>query len=128
MAFRNEVPGLWDEAIKPAIEDAGYKAIRIDKIEHNRSISDEIIALIRGSRFVVADFTHQNQGVYFEAGFAYGLGRNVIWMCSESNKDELHFDTRQYAHIMYKDINDAKLKLKNRIEAIEGHGSYIHKG
>ena len=32
------------------------------------------MAEIRRSRFVVADYTGQVNGVYFEAGFALGLG------------------------------------------------------
>ena len=65
------------------IEDAGYEAVRIDEKEHTNKIDDEIIAEIRRSRFVVADFTQGKDGarggVYYEAGFAHGLGIEVIF-------------------------------------------------
>ena len=60
-------------------------------------------ARIKRSRFLVADVTGGRQGVYFEGGFAKGLGLPVIWTCSHGTDAELkkwmHFDTRQYNHI-----------------------------
>lgn len=64
--------------MEPAIKDAGYDAKRIDTVHHNNRIHDEVIAMLRRSKFVVADFTGQRGGVYFEAGFALGLGLQVI--------------------------------------------------
>ena len=85
--------------------------------EHNNDITDEIIAEIRKSRFLVADFTRQRGGVYFEAGFAKGLEIPVIFTCKEDEIDQVHFDTRQYNHILWKDPEDLYLKLKMRILA-----------
>ena len=66
---------------------------------------------------LVADFTGQRAGVYFEAGFALGLGLPVIWTCNEEDKDALHFDTRQFNHILWTCEADLFQKLKRRIEA-----------
>src|SRR5262249_1613975 len=115
---------VWTVAIEPGIIDAGYQPIRVDKYEHTQRIDDEIIAQIRRCRFLVADFTEQKRGVYFEAGFGLGLGRNVIWMCNETDKDKLHFDTRQFNHILYNDLEKAKRDLTNRIVALEGPGNF----
>jgi hypothetical protein len=65
MWFAPEMNGAYEQGIRPAIEDdAGYKSIRIDAVEHMGKIDDRIIAEIRESRFVVADFTGQRGGVY----------------------------------------------------------------
>jgi hypothetical protein len=122
MWFDASVHPAWLDAIKPAIEDAGYEAIRIDKKEHNNKIDDEIVAGIRGCKFLVADFTGQRGGVYFEAGFAQGLGKQVIWLCREDELDQVHFDTRQYSHIPWKpdDLPALRVALKNRVEATIG--------
>lgn len=125
MSFSAEQLQLWLKAIKPGIENAGYRPFRVDQDEHNRRIDDEIIAGIRRCRFLVADFTEQKRGVYFEAGMALGLGRNVIWMCNESEVGDLHFDTRQFNHILYTDLVEAKNALTNRIVALEGQGTYV---
>lgn len=115
MWFADNMHPIWSDAIKPAIEQAGYTAIRVDKQDFNHKIDDEIIAQIRRSRFVVCDFTGARPGVYFEAGFAMGLGIPVIWMCK--NGSELHFDTRQYNHIIWNSADDLKARLLNRIRA-----------
>jgi hypothetical protein len=122
MWFNEEVASLWTSVIEPATRLAGYESLRIDGKQHNGKIDDEIMASIRGSRFVVADFTGNRGGVYYEAGFAHGLGLPVIFMCREG--DELHFDIRQYNCIFWKPdgLEDAQARLKNRILATLGQG------
>lgn len=122
MWFDNQMDEIFEHAIFPAIVDSGYTPVRVDRIEHVNRIDDEIIAQIRRSRFMVADFTGQRAGVYFEAGFIGGLGRTVIWMCRKDDLRNLHFDTRQFNFIDYADANEARVRLYNRIVSIEGEG------
>jgi len=112
--------------VSEAIADAGYKPVRIDNVEHNNDINDEIIATIRQSRFVVADFTRQRGGVYFEAGYAKGLGLEVVWLYHEYNFKKVHFDTNHYSFILWKKntLDTLKEKLTNRIIATIGKGTY----
>jgi len=65
----------------------------------------------------VADFTGSRGGVYFEAGFALGLGIPVIWSCRKNDVKKVHFDTRQYNHIVWNDSSDLYRQLRDRIEA-----------
>jgi nucleoside 2-deoxyribosyltransferase len=83
-------------AMEAAIRNTGHDPLRIDRKEHNNKIDDEIVAAIRRCKFVVADFTGHRGGVYFEAGFAMGLGLPVIWLCQKDELEKIHFDTRQY--------------------------------
>jgi hypothetical protein len=76
MSFSPDRDAVWKEIIKPAILAAGYRPVRVDQYEHNRRIDDEIIAQIKRCRFLVADFTQQKQGVYFEAGPDLPIRRN----------------------------------------------------
>jgi hypothetical protein len=122
MWFNPSMNSLYDDAIKPAILKAGYDPLRIDRHEHVNRIDDEIIGQIRRSRFMVADFTGQRHGVYFEAGMMTGLGRTVIWLCDENELQGMHFDVRQFNFILYKSPGEAKESLYNRILAIEGEG------
>lgn len=105
------------EKIKEAVEHCGFEAYRVKNVQHNDDVTDLIIAGIKKSRFLIADFTEQREGVYFEAGFARGLGRTVIWTCKESDKNNIHFDTDHFAHIFWKDEEDLKRQLVARIEA-----------
>lgn len=137
MWFADEMDVSYRDAIKPAIEAAGFECKRIDTVEHNNKICDEVIAAIRKSRFVVADFTagickncascgehktcrekvRPRGGVYFEAGFAMGLGIPVIWAVREDQIDDIHFDTRQYNYIVYYNADELRERLGNRIAA-----------
>ena len=117
MSFADDLKDIYRNGIEPAIRDAGYYPVRIDFVEHNEYIPDKIIAEIRQSRIMVADFTGQKHGVYFEAGFAMGLNISVIWTCKAEEIGQLHFDTKQISHIVWKDPEDLREKLKNRILA-----------
>jgi len=126
MWFDKSMKDAYDMGIVPAIQEAGFKPVRIDQKEHINKIDDEIIAEIRRSRFIVADFTSNKAnprgGVYFEAGFAYGLNIPVIWTCQKEMIDDVHFDTRQFNHIVWTDADDLCIKLRNRIGAVIGDG------
>ena len=125
MWFDASVQPLWDVAIEPAIRDAGYASLRIDGKEHNNKIDDEILSSIRNAKFVVADFTGQRGGVYFEAGFAAGQGIPVIWLARKDEVANLHFDTRQYNHIDWEpsNLSLARKRIADRIIATIGIGS-----
>jgi hypothetical protein len=61
----------------------------------------EAIAEIRRSRFVVADYTGHRGGVYFEAGFALGLGLIVIPTCRADEVPKLHFDIKHLNTLLW---------------------------
>ena len=126
MWFDDGMDDAYSNGIEPAIRDAGYRPVRIDRKPDVNKIDDEIIAGIRRSRFLVADFTHGKDGarggVYFEAGFAFGLNIPVIHTCREDAIDQIHFDTRQYHHTAWSRPDELRTKLKNRILALIGEG------
>ncbi|MBN1997122.1 hypothetical protein JW935_06190 [candidate division KSB1 bacterium] len=117
MWFDSTMKDFYEKGIKPAVEKAGYIAVRIDLKEFNDKICDELIAEIKRSKFLIADFSGLRSGVFFEAGFAKGLGREVIFTVREVDVEKLkeHFDTRQYNHIVYDSPEDLQKKLYNRI-------------
>ena len=155
MWFGAEMKDAFDNAIKPAIEyiepgetDPRFKAVKIDNVEHLNDINDEIIAQIRRSRFMVCDLTGYRGGVYFEAGFAYGLGLDVIYTCRKDwaraetlkdtngkqvkflfdgkgnkikvQKEGVHFDLTHRNRIEWDSdaLDEFKSKLENRIKAL----------
>jgi hypothetical protein len=119
MWFDSTMKEFYEKGIKPAVEKAGYIAVRIDLKEFNNKVCDELIAEIKRSKFLIADFSGLRSGVFFEAGFAKGLGREVIFTVREADVEKLkeHFDTRQYNHIVYDSPEDLRKKLYNRIGA-----------
>lgn len=124
MWFEPKMMPVWTDCIAPAIRSAGYRPERIDQHHHNNRIDDEIIAMIRKSKFVVADFTGGRGGVYFEAGYALGFGLPVVWTVRECELKDIHFDARQYSFIQweYDKLPEFHKALVDRIEATIGRG------
>jgi len=116
MSFADELL-LAREEIKRAIESSGYVPMLIDTKEHNNQIVPEILYEIQKSRFVVADFTNQRGGVYYEAGYAEGLKIPVIALCRDDDFKNVHFDLKQKNTITWAKEEEIHDKLVRRIVA-----------
>ena len=108
------------ESIKNAITDNGYIPVVIDEKEHNKQIVPEIFYEIQRSKFLIADLTGHRNGVYYEAGYAQGLGKEVILTCNEDDFKERHFDVAQISTIVWSNTDDLYARLLKRIEATVG--------
>ena len=143
MWFTDEMKEICESYIKKAAEKAGgYKAAPINEKDYNGDINDQIIGEIRNSKFVIADFTGNRGGVYFEAGFAYGLNIPVIYTCRKDwfNKfvkqsikikdskgkvddnelnifSQIHFDINHHNFIVWENGDDLYEQLAKRIKA-----------
>lgn len=106
-------------AIKTTLENNHFFPIIIDEqlIDSSQTINDAIISEIRSCKFCIADFTEQKDGVYFESGFAIGLGKPVIYTCHKDWFSKSHFDTNHFPHLIYESIDDLKGKLDKKIKA-----------
>ena len=93
----------------------------MDEIEYNHLIVPEMLYEIRQAKFVIAELTGHNNGAYYEAGYALGQGKEVIQLCKEETfGTDGHFDVQQINTICWKDEEDLKLRLVNRIKATIG--------
>jgi hypothetical protein len=122
MWFDDSMSDAWLSGFEPGIHAAGYQPRRIDEKDYVGGISDEIMAEIRRSRFVVADYTGHRNGVYFEAGFALGLGLTVIPTCRDDEISELHFDIKHLNTLGWKTPAELADGLNRRIRAVIGAG------
>jgi nucleoside 2-deoxyribosyltransferase len=125
MSFSESLISAWEIGIKPGVRGAGYNPKRVDSDAHNDKIDDRIIAGIRASYATVVDVTSQNAGAYFEAGFALGLGRPVVWTVRKDDLPNLHFDTRQFNHLVWTTPDELREKLTNHLLAVFGRGPSI---
>jgi len=121
MQFSEDLLAAHEKAIIPACEACGFQAFTIKEKDPNDGITDEIIVSIKQSKFVIVDFTYNNCGAYFEAGYAQGQGLQVIRCCKaewfDGSKKETrpHFDVQHYNFIIWKDHADLQKRLKDRI-------------
>jgi hypothetical protein len=106
---------------KPAVAEAGFDLIRLDESPKAGLIDDQMRVEIQSSDFLIADLTHDNLGAYWEAGYAEGLGKPVIYTCEKGKfmKTETHFDTNHHLTVVWdRDApQDAGEQLKATIRA-----------
>jgi hypothetical protein len=119
MSFAESLREAYEAGIAPAIREHRYQPVRMDRVEHNDRIDDRIIAEIRRSAAIVADFSGLRSGVFFEAGVALGLGLPIIWTCHATDFESVsnHFDTRQFNHIRWSSPAELRTSLKARMGA-----------
>lgn len=125
MSFQVELNEVYSDGFQVGIIEAGYEPVRMDQVEHINRIDDEIIRQINSSKFVVADFTGHRGGVYFEAGYAMGIGLPVFWTCEKSEMANLHFDIRQFNCIGWASPDELAERLSVRLEAVLGKGPKV---
>jgi nucleoside 2-deoxyribosyltransferase len=118
MRFSDEMMQVYQEAMAPALEDCHWRPYNV-LVPTDEKICDLILAEIRRSGLMVADFTDQRNSVYFEAGFARGLGIPVVSTCKAGQLDQLAFNTRQYKHLEWTDAADLRVQLTDHLRA--GH-------
>ena len=135
MAFNDDTKET-REAIRKGIVEGKFSPEFIDEIIHNKQIVPEMFRLIRESRFLILDISEPNYGAYYEAGYALGLGKEVIITCNEDvfnsniykySEEEMkkfgkflkpHFDIAQKQILVWKDYEDLTKKLSEWIKAL----------
>ncbi len=104
------------DAIKEAARRCDVQAERVDEPASNDRITDRILESIRKAEFVIADLTDSRPNVYFEAGYAHGLGKTPIYIAREETK--LEFDLKDYPVIFFKSFRELKDELERRLRGI----------
>ncbi len=105
-----------NDHLKPGIRKR--LEIEIERVDDNPEagiIDNRMRQLIQDSAFVIADLTHANNGAYWEAGYAEGLGKPVIYMCEQATfaETKTHFDVNHSTTVIWTidDPNGALDKL-----------------
>jgi hypothetical protein len=121
MQFDEEIFRVVSECFKPAVAATGFELRTLADGQGAGLIDDQLRIALRRAKFVVADLTHNNNGAYWEAGFAEGLGRPVIYTCRKTEWEErkTHFDTNHLVTIVWDTANlgNAAQKLTDTIRA-----------
>lgn len=115
-----ELNTIVEEVFRPAVAETGFELRILTDVPKAGLIDDRLRVEIRQSRFLIADITHQNPGAYWEAGFAEGLGKPVIYTCKKDAFDAgaSHFDTNHHLTVMWHgDFHRVTEDLKATIRA-----------
>ncbi len=116
-----ELTRVFNDYWKPAAARTGLPLQRLDENPRAGSITNRMRVEIRRSKYLVAELTHNNAGAYWEAGFAEGLGKPVIYLCEKSffldPGNGIHFDVSQLQGVIWEadKLEEAKQQLKDII-------------
>jgi len=113
------VTDMVENVFRDAVEEAGFHLKRIDDDPPAGSIDNRMRVEIWMCRFVIADLTEENHGAYWEAGYAEGLGKPVIYTCEKKYWDDhrTHFDTN-HQHTVLWDADDREKAKRDLIATI----------
>lgn len=110
-----------ENVFKPAVKKTGFELFKLPERPKAGLLDDTLRVEIQTSRFLIADLTHKNANAYWEAGYAEGLGKPVIYTCKKEKFEEqgTPFDTNHHLTVLW-DVNDqskAAEELKATIRA-----------
>lgn len=98
MPFGAAFDSVWD-ALKATAADGGWKCLRADDIWEDDVVINDVVSLIARSKVVICDLTDRNSNVFYEAGIAHALGREVILITQTAQ--DVPFDLRHYRYVTY---------------------------
>lgn len=120
-----ELNTILEDVFKPAVLQTGFELQLLSDAPKAGLIDDRLRVEIQASDFIIADLTHDNLGAYWEAGYAEGLGKPVIYTCEKKKFEEekTHFDTNHHLTIVWSsgDPQQAGEDLKATVRATLPH-------
>jgi hypothetical protein len=99
MPFDPEFGPIYEQLIKPALEEAGYEVSRADSVLDQQNVLRDIVRGIQQADLVVAELTTRNPNVMYELGLCHGLGIPTILVAQ--SPEEIPFDLRTYRTQIY---------------------------
>ena len=101
------------DVLKPVVkEKIGCNLVDMRDVPKAGIIDNIMRVQIRDAKFVIADLTHDNHGAYWEAGYAEGLGKPVIYICEKKKfeAEKTHFDTNHCTTVLWSREDDESFK------------------
>jgi len=102
MPFRDPFNIIFQDHLKPTVEQLGLRCIKADDIYAPKGIMENIWEQICRARVVIAELTGRNPNVFYETGIAHTLGKDVILVAQ--SMDDLPSDLRHIYCIIYEYI------------------------
>lgn len=115
----------YNDVYKPALEQAGFEAYRVDRDPSVDVPVESIETGIRNATICLADISTNNPNVWYELGFAFAMGRPLIMVCSNEREDgRFPFDIQhrsiiEYASESASDFESLKTKTCERAKALQ---------
>lgn len=114
MQFSDQFNALYDDVIRPTCEKFGFEVVRADDIYKSGLIIQDIVRSIQESSFVIADITPDNPNVFYEVGYAHGIGKTTI-LLSDRRRDKLPFDVSGFRTLFYDNTIGGKKAVEDSL-------------
>jgi len=114
MQFTEEFNALYDEVIRPTCEKYGLACVRADDIYSDGLIIGDIVRSIQESSVIIADVTPDNPNVFYEVGYAHGMGKPTI-LLSDKKREKLPFDISGLRTLFYDNTIGGKTAIEERL-------------
>jgi nucleoside 2-deoxyribosyltransferase len=109
------------DAVRRAIEEAGFRAVRPDReISPGAELATNILDSIRQSDLVIADVSRQNPNVLYEVGFAHALRKPTILLFNIKSDYDLPSDLAGLQYIPYdlRNLRGLAERVKSETKAL----------
>lgn len=120
MEYKNSrLDEFYRVTLKPTLTEIGFDLRRLDEEPKAGIIDNHLRAEIKKAKLLIADLSTDNRGAYWEAGYAEGLGKEVIYICEKGKLKDIHFDTNhcQTVPFDWNDLDSFQKQLKATIRA-----------
>ncbi len=112
MPFREELDNVY-YSIQEIGKELKCEVIRVDHFSTTDKITDRIIKHIIESNLLIADITYNNANVFFEVGYAFAIGKELLLIAK--NVNDIPFDIKDYKVTQYLDVTNFR-KIKNTLK------------
>lgn len=101
--------------LQEAVQLVGFRCMRADNFWEHHAIIQDIVNLIARARIVICDCSGRNPNVFYEAGIAHTLGKEVIIITQSEN--DVPFDLRHLRYIPYLNNGEGLTKLSASVQS-----------
>ena len=121
MPFSAEFNPIYS-TLQEATTSIGFSCVRADDIWEHHTIIQDIMNIIARAKVVICDCSGKNPNVFYEAGIAHAIGKEVI-LITQSEYD-IPFDLRHLRYIRYlpntEGLAELAVALQAKLRSIRG--------
>ena len=111
----------YKDTFEPAIKAAGLDPYRVDKDPSVTIPIEQIEEGIKSSKICFAEITSDNPNIWYELGFAFAMGKDVVMVIEERQKFPFDIQHRQIINYKTTSKNDyerLELNIKEKLVAL----------
>ncbi|MDD5530614.1 MAG: hypothetical protein PHX21_11400 [bacterium] len=92
MDFKSKLlNSAYDNSILPVIREFEYRPVRIDEIVEKDKVNSVVLEEMAKSNIIIVDLTESKNNFYYLIGFAYAIGKEIIFTARKGTSHCLDF-------------------------------------